>query len=129
SVNLEINGEPAKLGERAGLGWPAQSGDAIPEKEYGSALLHFSFKCSSRALIEDVYFLYDVFPELGDTHRVMADLEQGGKHQEVVFTLFEPDYLYDTFLLPDPREPFRSVVSALWGSWWLLAVVLPPLVL
>lgn len=127
SVQLEINGVAVTPGGRTGLGWPAEAGDAIAEKDYHTQLLHFTFQCRSQPLIEDVYVCLNVFAELGDRHRTIADIEQEGKHQEVIYTMFEPDYLYDTFWKPGAGEICRRVVAAAWGSPVLWVLLLPPL--
>ncbi|MCE9518801.1 MAG: hypothetical protein K8R87_04460, partial [Verrucomicrobia bacterium] len=76
TVRLEINGKPVPLGERAGLGWPAEAGEGIFEKDYHTQLLHFTWRCRSQPLMEDVYVCYEVFAELGDRHRIIADMVQ-----------------------------------------------------
>jgi len=129
SVQLEVNGEPVKLGERAGLGWPAEGGDAIVEKDYHTQLLHFAFRRPSKPMIEDIYMCQNVFEELGDRHRIIQDIEQDGRHHEVIYTMFEPDYLYDTFWKPDTRELFRGYMAAVWGSPVLVLVFLPSIIL
>jgi hypothetical protein len=63
-------------------------------------------------------------------HRAVANIEQEGKHWEVVFTQFEPDYVYDTFWREresagegkaafDQKDSFRAAVAAVWSAWWL----------
>src|SRR5207249_4739642 len=104
----DINGQKSKLGMRGPVGWPADAGEAIAEKDYHAQLLHFRFACSSKPVIEDFSINYDVFDELGDRHRAIADIEQEGKHLEIVFTQFEPDYLYDTAYQSDPLSPARG---------------------
>jgi hypothetical protein len=118
AMRLEINGEPVALGERQGLGWPEEVGAAVAEKDYHGLLLHFTFRRPSPGLIEDFYVLGDVFTELGDGHQIIADIEQDGKHQEVVFTQLEPDYLYDTFWRG--TGSFKEGISLVWGNGWVV---------
>lgn len=127
AVELEINGRPVKLGGRSGPAWPPEAGDAIAEKDYRTQLLHFTFRRLSKPVIEDFYICHNLFEELGDRHRIIQDIEQAGKHHEVIYTMFEPDYLYDTFWKPGKKELFRGMVAAVWGSPWLLVVLAPPL--
>ncbi len=122
SVALEINGAPAAPGMRGAVAWPPGAGDAIAEKDYHQVLVHFPLRVESAALIEDFYANYDVFDELGDSHRVIADVEQGEGHHEIIFTQFEPDYLYDTGWLPSEtvepplfKSSFESWVGRLWN--------------
>jgi hypothetical protein len=97
----------------------------VEEKNYGQTLVHFAFATSSPRLIEDFYVLYEVFGQLGAQHRVVANIEQEEKHLEVIFTQFEPDYLYDTFWREEsaPALTFRSGVQDAWSQWWLPCVV------
>ncbi len=133
TVRLELNGKPVKLGERAGLGWSVEAGEAIFEKDYHTQLLHFTFQCRSQPLIEDVYVCYEVFAELGDRHRIIADIVQGEKHQEVVFNQNEADYLYDTFWREDAKGSrkmaFRTGVVSIWQSHFLLFALFAVMVL
>ncbi len=133
TIRLEIKGKPEKLGERVGLGWPVEAGEAIAEKDYHTQLLHFTFQCRSQPLIEDVYACYEVFAELGDRHRVIADIVQGEKHQEVVFNQFEPDYLYDTFWREDAnvqrKATFHAGAVIIWQNQILLSALLAVMLL
>jgi hypothetical protein len=125
AVTLELNGEGAELGKSQPLGWPVDAGDFIEEKNYGQTLLHFTFRQDTANLIEDFYILYELYAQLGAAHRTIANIEQEGKNLEVVFTQFEPDYLYDTFWLPG-GEPvvastgnsFRSVFKRAADKVW-----------
>jgi len=125
TITLELNGEKAALGTLQPLGWPLDAGEFIEEKNYGQTLVHFTFATSAPRLIEDFYVLYEVFGQLGAQHRVVANIEQEEKHLEVVFTQFEPDYLYDTFWREEPAPvlTFRSGVQDAWSRWWLPCVV------
>lgn len=139
-VHFEINGESARFGQRRPIGWPPDAGEAIAEKDYHQQLLHFTFEAESKPVIEDFYLDYDVFDELGDQHRVISDIEQDGRHHEVIFTLLEPDYVYDTAWVPEPTasapaDPesgpvalakaarFRSGVARVWDNYLLLLLV------
>lgn len=122
AVTLELNGQTADLGTPQPLGWPVDAGEFIEEKNYGQSLLHFAFRQDTEKLIEDFYILYEVYAQLGAVHRTIANIEQEGKNLEVVFTQFEPDYLYDTFWRSEttPELPsFREGVHAAWSLWWL----------
>jgi hypothetical protein len=140
AVTLELNGQKANLGTSQPIGWPVDAGEFAEEKNYGQTLVHFTFKQDSPGkVIEDFYVLYEVFAQLGAVHRVVANIEQEEKHMEVVFTQFEPDYLYDTFWRAEASSPgasasatamgrmasFRAGAALVWGFWWLpIAVVM-----
>jgi hypothetical protein len=125
AITLEVNGGAADLGALQSVGWPMDGGEFVEEKNYGQTLLHFTFSITSEKVIEDFYVLYEVFAQLGTVHRVIANIEQEEKHLEVVFTQFEPDYLYDTFWREEaaPALTFRSGVEDAWKQWWLPGLV------
>lgn len=125
AITLELNGADARLSTPPSSGWPVDAGDAVAEKDYGQSLLHFTFSIATQDLIEDLYVLYEVFEQLGAQHRAVADIEQEGRHLEVVFTELEPDYVYDTFWREAPRRPpsFRDGVHSAWSLWWLPAML------
>ena len=125
TITLEINGTKSELGALQPLGWPVDAGESVEEKNYGQTLVHFIFKQESRKVIEDFYVLYEVYAQLGAVHRVVANIEQEDKHMEVVFTQFEPDYLYDTFWRgeSEPALTFRGGVHDAWSRWWIALVV------
>ncbi len=118
TIRFEINGQPVPLGERQALGWPVDAGESVAEKDYQGLLLNFTFLCRSPSLIEDIYVSCELFGELGDSHRIIEDIEQEGKHQEVVYTLLEPDYLYDTFWRR--TGSFKEGISVVWSSGWIV---------
>lgn len=133
AVQLQINGKAVSLGQRQPMGWPVDGGDAIQEQDYQQKLLHFRFLCESQPLIEDITIAYNVFDDFGADHRVVADLQQSGKHLEVVFTQPEPDYLFDTYWRAEPQAAasgapqnfrrFQEAVSQVWRyPAWLLLV-------
>jgi hypothetical protein len=119
AVTLEINEKRTDFGEMQPLGWPVDVGEAVDEKNYSQTLVHFTFKQQTKRSIQDIYVLFEWFAQLGDGHRVVADFEQEG-HHEVVFTLFEPDYVYDTFW-QQGESPMRFLdgVEDVWKQWWL----------
>jgi hypothetical protein len=45
---------------------------------------------------EAVTLTFDVFGQLGDAHTILGVFVWEGREDEVIFTRFEPDYLYDT---------------------------------
>jgi hypothetical protein len=138
SIVLEVNEKKTELGELQHLGWPVDAGELVEEKNYGQTLVNFTFKQQTpRKVIEDFYVLYEVFAQLGAVHRVVANIEQDEKHLEVVFTQFEPDFLYDTYWtqskeltatsqgVVDRKGHFRRGAAGVWSIRWLpMAVVL-----
>lgn len=134
TITLELNGQKADLGTLKPLGWPVDAGEQVEEKNFGQTLLHFTFTTDSQKLIEDFYVLYEVFAQFGVQHRAVANIEQEAKHMEVVFTQFEPDYLYDTFWRPEAEagavggqafaHSFRGALDYTWNLLGLPVMLL-----
>ena len=61
----------------------------------------FTFHNPTLSAPEDVTITFDFFEQLGSSHTVLGAFVWNGHEDEVIFTRFEPDYLYDTgFLTP-----------------------------
>lgn len=100
-IYLDLNQRAAEFAEAELPVWPADAGDAIPESEFGQRLLSFTFRNSVLSLPEDVTITFDFFEQLGGMHTVLGAFVLNGHEDEVIFTRFEPDYLYDTgYVMP-----------------------------
>ncbi len=95
-VYLDLNQREAEFAEALTVTWPKDAGKAIPESEYGQRLLTFSFRNPVLSAPEDVTLTFDFFEQLGTAHTVLGVFAWRGHEEEVIFTRFEPDYLYDT---------------------------------
>jgi len=95
-VFLDFNQREAEFGEMEPPSWPADAADGIPESEYGQRLLSFTFRNPVLGKPEDVALTFDFFGELGERHNVLGLFVCNGHEDDVIFTRFEPDYLYDT---------------------------------
>lgn len=95
-IYLELNQHAAAFAEALPVGWPEDAGAAIPENEYGQRLVSFAFRNPVLSAPEDVALTFDFFDTLGPMHTVLGVFEWAGREHEVVFTRFEPDYLFDT---------------------------------
>jgi hypothetical protein len=109
-VRLELDGEPASLGEGSGAVWPRDAGDAIPAKDWHSAeaLIAFPFRKALAQPAREVDLAFDVFETFGVRHTVLGAFEYAGRSEEVTFTQPEPDYLFDTAY----AEPGKSIAPA-----------------
>lgn len=96
NIYLELNQREASFAEADAPTWPADVPDAIPESEYGQHLVAFTFRNPMLSAPEDVAITFDFFEKLGGAHIVLGAFEWNGHEEEVIFTRFEPDYLYDT---------------------------------
>jgi hypothetical protein len=106
TIRIQIDRRDAHLGEARQPKWPAASGESIPEKDYHAAtsLVAFEFAKSLERAPADIWYQFEFFDTLGLRHTVLAAFEHEGAKDEVLFTPFEPDYLYETKYAPE-AEP------------------------
>jgi hypothetical protein len=95
-VFLDLNQREAEFAEALPFIWSDNVGDAIPEIDYGVRLLSFTFRNPVLGAPEDVALTFDFFEQLGAVHTILGVFVWNGHEDEVIFTRFEPDYLYDT---------------------------------
>jgi hypothetical protein len=100
-IYLDLNQREAEFAEADKPAWGGASGPdtseaTIPKSEYGQHLVTFTFRNAVLSAPEDVTLTFDFFEKLGDAHTVLGAFEWNGHEDEVIFTRFEPDYLYDT---------------------------------
>jgi hypothetical protein len=95
-VYLDLNQREAEFAEADPLIWPENAGTAIPKGDYTQRLLSFTFRNPMLSAPEDVTITFDFFEQLGAAHTVLGTFAWNGHEDEVIFTRFEPDYLYDT---------------------------------
>ncbi|MBI2948361.1 MAG: HupE/UreJ family protein [Verrucomicrobia bacterium] len=75
----------------------SENAQFVPEKDYHQTLAHFVFRKAIREMPTAFTLLFDIFDQLGERHTNLTSIEQNGQRDEgIVFTRFEPDYLYDT---------------------------------
>ena len=104
-VAIEIDGANTDLGKAREPFWPLDAPDPIPAGAWhnNEALVSFGFDKALASPAKTVGLLFDVFSTLGERHGVLGVFEYRGQTTEVVFTLVEPDYLFDvTFANPQP---------------------------
>jgi hypothetical protein len=95
-VFLSLNQNEAEFAEAVPPTWPETAGSAIPEYDYSQWLLSFKFRNPVLTTPEDLKLKFDIFGQLGDAHTILGVFAWDGREDEVIFTQFEPDYLYDT---------------------------------
>jgi hydrogenase/urease accessory protein HupE len=96
-VGIEINEAAADLGEAKDPFWPLDAPDPIPASAWhtNESLISFGFDKRLASLPKTVALLFGVFGTLGERHSVLGVFEYRGQITEVIFTLVEPDYLFD----------------------------------
>ena len=95
-VYLDLNQREAEFAEADPPSWPERPGASIPQNEYAQRLVTFTFRNPLLSAPEDVTLTFDFFEQLGAPHTVLGAFLWNGHEDEVIFTRFEPDYLYDT---------------------------------
>ncbi len=97
NVGIEINEAASDLGEAKDPFWPLDAPDPIPAAAWhtNEALVSFGFDKPLASPPKTIALLFGVFRTLGERHSVLGVFEYRGKSTEVVFTLAEPDYLFD----------------------------------
>lgn len=107
-VDFEINLAPADFGEAGPATWPADI-PFVSAAEHGATLVHFPFEKLGFELPESITLNYRLFEVLGEGHTILAAIrEEDRPDLEVIFTYFEPDYLYYTGE-PEPAPESRLV--------------------
>lgn len=95
-IYLDLNQREAEFAEADPPSWPEDAGGAISRSEYNQRLITFTFRNPVLSAPEDVTITFDFFERLGAAHTVLGAFVWNGHEDEVIFTRFEPDYLYDT---------------------------------
>lgn len=97
-VWLAIDGEDVDLGPCAGFVWPPEVGEAIQESDFHAAtgLIHFQFSCPVAEPPQEVALTFDFFEQFTERHTVLGAFVHGGNELEVTFTMYEPDFIFDT---------------------------------
>jgi len=104
-VALEIDGQPADLGEALAPVWPEGAPDSLaaPDWHAAASLIAFPFRRDTSTPPHEVGLTFTFFPQLGAQHTVLGVFEHAGRTQEVTFTDSEPDYLYDAGYTPTAK--------------------------
>ena len=95
-IYLELNQREAEFAEAELPTWPDEQKSSIPQSDYAQRLVTFTFRNTVLSEPEDVTITFDFFEQLGGAHTVLGAFACHGHEEEVIFTRFEPDYLYDT---------------------------------
>jgi hydrogenase/urease accessory protein HupE len=95
-IYIDLNQREAEFAQAEPPTWPEDAGPAIAKSEYGQRLITFTFRNPVLSAPEDVTITFDFFEQIGAAHTVLGSFIWNGHEDEVIFTRFEPDYLYDT---------------------------------
>ena len=111
NVGIEINEAASDLGAAKDPFWPLDAPDPIPAAAWhtNEALVSFGFDQPLASPPKTVALLFDIFRTLGERHSVLGVFEYRGQSTEVVFTIAEPDYLFDVaFAQPGAMAPDKT---------------------
>ena len=111
NVGIEINEAASDLGAAKDPFWPLDAPDPIPAAAWhtNEALVSFGFDQPLASPPKTVALLFDIFRTLGERHSVLGVFEYRGQSTEAVFTLAEPDYLFDVaFASSDGSGPDKT---------------------
>lgn len=114
AIAFEVDLKPSELGELQPVAWPDQAGAAIAESDYHAAtsLVTFHFTKSLAEPPSDIWIRFDFFQSLGLRHTVLGAIEHAGETFEVLFSVFEPDYFFDTSYVAAEPNTVSSFESA-----------------
>ena len=96
NIYLELNEREAAFGAFTPPPWPADAAGGITRSDWGQRLLAFSFRNGVLHAPDSVAITFDFFDALGERHTVLGNFLWNGTENPVIFTRFEPDYLFDT---------------------------------
>ncbi|MSU50182.1 MAG: HupE/UreJ family protein [Opitutus sp.] len=95
-VFVELNERDATFGPMTAPSWPADAGDAVVAADYGQRLATLTFRNSVLHAPDAVALTFAFFGTVGERHSVLGTFFWDGHENPVIFTRFEPDYLFDT---------------------------------
>jgi hypothetical protein len=106
-VCCEIDAAAVRFPEPEPVAWPPDAGPAIAAADWHAptALVTFAFRLPTTRRPADVWLRFGFYDDLGLAHAVLGAFEQAGATQELVFTAFEPDYLFETSWAADDARP------------------------
>lgn len=110
SVHVELNEREADFGALEPPAWFAAA-DRIPASDYAQRLATLRFRNPVLHAPDSVALTFAFFGTLGEQHTVLGTFLWEGQENPVVFTRFEPDYLFDTGYRVPAFEQFRQYLG------------------
>lgn len=95
-VYLELNEREAAFGAASPPVWAGDTADGIALAEWNQRLATLAFHNPVLHAPDAVALTFDVFGPLGERHTVLGSFLWNRQENPVIFTRFEPDYLFDT---------------------------------
>lgn len=110
SVTLELNEREADFGALVPPAWFA-SGESIAAADASQRLATLTFRNSLLHAPETVALTFGFFGTLGERHTVLGTFLWDRHENPIIFTRFEPDYLFDTGYRVPALHQFRQYFS------------------
>ncbi|MDO8542714.1 MAG: HupE/UreJ family protein [Opitutaceae bacterium] len=108
NIFVELNEREAAFGALAPPTWAAADHEAIRAAEFSQRLVTFTFRNPVLHAPDSVALTFGFFERLGERHTVLGSFVWNGQENPVIFTRFEPDYLFDTGYRVPAFEQFQS---------------------
>lgn len=96
NIYPELNEREAVFGTFTPPAWPTDAPDGVPQTEWGQRLFSYTFRNAVLHAPDSVAITFDFFDILSERHNVLGNFIWKGTENPVIFTRFEPDYLFDT---------------------------------
>jgi hypothetical protein len=107
-VFVELNEREASFGALTPPVWAEDGGETIPAADFSQRLVTLTFRNPVLHAPDAVALTFDFFGTLGERHTVLGSFLWRGTENPVIFTRFEPDYLFDTGYTVPALEQFRA---------------------
>jgi hypothetical protein len=111
TIYLELNERDAVFGDFIPPTWPNDVATTIPASDFGQRLAIFKFRNAILHAPDSVAVTFDFFREFGERHTILGNFVWNGAENEVIFTRFEPDYLFDTGYRIPALEQFTQYLK------------------
>jgi hydrogenase/urease accessory protein HupE len=108
TVYVELNEREATFGALTPPTWTGDAGAGLPAADWPQRLVTLTFRNPVLHAPDSVALTFDFFPALGERHTVLGTFVWNREENPVIFTRFEPDYLFDTGYRVSPWEQFRG---------------------
>lgn len=110
AIYVELNERDATFGPLAPPLWTNPE-PVVPASDWAQSLVTFIFRNEVLHAPDSVALTFDFFGTLGERHTVLGTFVWNKTENPVVFTRFEPDYLFDTGYEVPAGEQFAGYLS------------------
>jgi hydrogenase/urease accessory protein HupE len=108
NIYVELNERDATFGLLSPMVWTGDATTGIPVAEWAQRLTTITFRNPVLHAPDSVALTFDFFEQLGGRHTVLGTFLWNHQENPVIFTRFEPDYLFDTGYRVPRLEQFKQ---------------------